>query len=167
MDEFSIFIIVIALGFHVGLSVLIIVYICHKERPCSCSCPSKRENARNEQSTEEETEENTSESAVMTERSPNVQNPDTPGNQHVNVYFTHRWVSSLANRIQSYVSNQNSRHPDSTPTIVITGGTDSYDDEDLPCYNDALALEIQTMTSTVISLDSPPSYEDIFSATRL
>jgi len=47
---------------------------------------------------------------------------------------------------------------------VITGGVYSDDDDEsyLPCYNEALALEMHTVKSSVVSLDSPPSYEDIF-----
>jgi hypothetical protein len=57
-----------------------------------------------------------------------------------------------------------SNDPESIPTVVITGGVYSDDDDDsyLPCYNEALALEMHTVKSSIISLDSPPSYEDIF-----
>lgn len=162
MDEFTIFIIVVALGFHLGLTCLIIGYICYKDCTCTCSCPKRRKNV-----TEEELErtvdsdENTTEQLDTTDCNPDGRRPDET---RVNVFFTNRWVSSLTNRIQSYASRRRSNDPESIPTVVITGSVYSDDDDEsyLPCYNEALALEMHTVKSSVVSLDSPPSYEDIF-----
>lgn len=161
MDEFTIFIIVVALGFHLVLTFSIIVYICYKD--CTCSCPKRRKNV-----TEEELERSVDSDENTTEQL-DTEDSNSVGRRtdqtRVNVFFTNRWVSSLTNRIQAYASRRRSNDPESIPTVVITGGVYSDDDDDsyLPCYNEALALEMDTVKSSVVSLDFPPSYEDIFS----
>jgi len=96
MDEFTIFIIVVALGFHLGLTFLIIGYICYKDCTCTCSCPKRRKNV-----TEEELErtvdsdENTTEQLDTTESNSVGRRPDET---RVNVFFTNRMMGLFANQ---------------------------------------------------------------------
>ena len=160
MDEFTVFIIVVAVGFHLFLCITIVGYICYKDcRGKSCSCPCSKSTS------ELEEEVNVSADDIIEQERPQEQNSGDFQQQreqtHVNVYFTNRWVSSLANRIQTFMERNRSSNSESTPTKVVTGNTiDSEDDdnEGLPSYNEALSSEIDYYHC----LSSPPSYEELF-----
>ncbi|XP_063426521.1 uncharacterized protein LOC134710207 [Mytilus trossulus] len=156
MDDFMLFVIIVAIGLHIFLTFLLIGYICYKD--CTCTFPKCRKTLREDEIERNSEIDETEQEIHLSE--PSEQSSTQREAPRVNVYFTNRWVSSLANRIQNYVRRHSTGDQEMTPTIIVTGIVDTGDEDDdaLPCYNEALSLEIHSMKS----MDSPPSYEEIF-----
>lgn len=142
MDDFILFVIIVAIGLHIFLTFLIIGYICYKD--CTCTFPKCRKTTREDEIERTSESDDTEQEIYLSESS--EQSPTQRETPRVNVYFTNRWVSSLANRIHNYVRRHSTEDPERTPTIIVTGIVDTEDDDDdaLPCYNEALSLEIHS-----------------------
>ncbi|CAG2233409.1 unnamed protein product [Mytilus edulis] len=125
------------------------------DEDCTCAFPKCRKTAREDEIDRTSEIDDNEQEINLSE--PSEQSSAQREAPRVNVYFTNRWVSSLANRIQNYVRRRSTDDQERTPTVVVTDIVDTEDDA-LPCYNNALSLAIHSMKS----LDSPPSYEEIF-----